>query len=172
MACLFWIITSLIFSAFSTKTYSLQNDLISKCLKLPQRDWTQMKDLSMQFLNLTNFLVADTQLYKSLCPSVRRSVCRSVRPSVGPSVNTSRKVWKRAFPPLPTRPQLVLAVYPALLVKATWGISGLDNYQSQTATSPPLHWHVNCACTCTIARPCICTLIHKCICTFHFFFGC
>ena len=55
MACLFWIITSLIFFAFSTKTYSLQNDLISKCLKLPQRDWTQMKDLSMQFLNLTNF---------------------------------------------------------------------------------------------------------------------
>ena len=24
-------------------------------------------------------------------------------------------MWKRAFPPLPTRPQLVLAVYPALL---------------------------------------------------------
>ena len=57
------------------------------------------------------FLVADTQLYKSLCPSVRRSIRRSV----GPSVNTSRNVWKRAFPPLPTRPQLELAVYPALL---------------------------------------------------------
>ena len=38
----------------------------------------------------------------------------SVRPSVGRSVSMSRKVWKRAFPPLPTRPQLVLAVYPAL----------------------------------------------------------
>ena len=54
------------------------------------------------------FLVADTQLYKSLCPSVR--------PSVRPSVNTSRKVRKHAFPPLPTRPQLVLAVYPALFL--------------------------------------------------------
>ena len=35
------------------------------------------------------FLVADTQLYKRLCPSVRRSV--------RPSVTTSRKVGKRAF---------------------------------------------------------------------------
>ena len=30
----------------------------------------------------TPFLVADTQLYKRLCPSVRRSVGRSVGPSV------------------------------------------------------------------------------------------
>ena len=51
------------------------------------------------------FLVADTQLYKRLCPSVRWLV--------GRSVTTSRKVGKRAFPPLPTRPQL-MAVYPAL----------------------------------------------------------
>ena len=36
------------------------------------------------------FLVADTQLYKRLCPSVRPSV----RPSVGPSVTTSGKVGK------------------------------------------------------------------------------
>ena len=55
------------------------------------------------------FLVADTQLYKRLCPSVRPSVGWSV----GPLVSTSRKVWKCAFPPLPTRPQL-MAVYPAL----------------------------------------------------------
>ena len=53
----------------------------------------------------SHFLVADTQLYKRLCPSVRWLV--------GRSVDTSRKVRKRAFPPLPTRPQLV-AVYPAL----------------------------------------------------------
>ena len=52
------------------------------------------------------FLVADTQLYKRLCPSVGRSV--------GPS-RSSWKVGKRAFPPLPTRPQL-MAVYPALLM--------------------------------------------------------
>ena len=32
------------------------------------------------------FLVADTQLYKRLCPSVSRSVGPSVRRSVGPSV--------------------------------------------------------------------------------------
>ena len=57
-----------------------------------------------------HFLVADEQLYKRLCPSVRPSV----RPSVGPLVSTSRKVEKPAFPPLPTRPQL-MAVYPALL---------------------------------------------------------
>ena len=45
----------------------------------------------------------------------RNSIRGFVRPSVGPSVDTSRKVGKRAFPPLPTRPQLVWAVYPALL---------------------------------------------------------
>ena len=33
--------------------------------------------------NLFLFLVADTQLYKSLCPSVRLSVRQSVRQSVG-----------------------------------------------------------------------------------------
>ena len=55
------------------------------------------------------FLVADTQLYKRLCPSVGRLVGWSVHRSV----DTSRKVGKRAYPPLPTRPQLV-AVYPAL----------------------------------------------------------
>ena len=54
---------------------------------------------------VSTFLVADTQLYKRLCPSVR--------PLVGRSVTTSRKVRKRAFPPLPTHPQL-MAVYPAL----------------------------------------------------------
>ena len=45
--------------------------------------------------------------------SIRGFVCPSVRPSVDPS-RSSWKVGKRAFPPLPTRPQLV-AVYPALL---------------------------------------------------------
>ena len=39
----------------------------------------------------SHFLVADTQLYKRLCPSVRWLV--------GRSVDTSRKVRKRAFPP-------------------------------------------------------------------------
>ena len=53
-----------------------------------------------------SFLVADNRLYKRLCPSVG--------PSVGPS-RASRKVGKHAFPPLPTRPRLVLAVYLALL---------------------------------------------------------
>ena len=68
------------------------------------------------------------------------------------------------------------------LVKATEGISGLDDYQSQSASSPPLHWPVNCACIyasarlcictftraciCTLGRACICTLIHKCISSF------
>ena len=47
--------------------------------------------------------------------SIRGFVHPLVRQSVGRSVDTSRKVRKRAFPPLPTRPQLV-AVYPALLV--------------------------------------------------------
>ena len=56
------------------------------------------------------FLVADTQLYKRLCLSVRRSVGRLVGPS-----RSSWKVGKRVFPPLPTRPQL-MAVYPALFL--------------------------------------------------------
>ena len=41
-----------------------------------------------------------------------------VRRSVGPSVRRGdrvEKLRKRAFPPPPTRPRLVLAVYPALL---------------------------------------------------------
>ena len=65
------------------------------------------------------FLVADTQLYKRLYPSVRPSVRLSIRPSVPTSVrplvrNDRVKKWeKNALPPLPTRPQL-MAVYPAL----------------------------------------------------------
>ena len=54
------------------------------------------------------FLVADTQLYKRLCPSVGRLVGRLVS-------RLSWKVRKRAFPPLPTRPQL-MALYPALFI--------------------------------------------------------
>ena len=62
------------------------------------------------------FLDASTHLYMRICPSIRQSVRRSVRRSIRWSVSTSRKVGKRAFPPLPTRPQLV-TVYPALLAK-------------------------------------------------------
>ena len=58
--------------------------------------------------------ISMSSIHSSVGPSVRRSVGPSVRRSVGPSVSTSRKVGKRAFPPLPTRPRLVLAVYPAL----------------------------------------------------------
>ena len=76
----------------------------------PKRSITNAFTHMMSFFSLS-FLVADKRLYKRLCPSVRPSV----RWSVGPSVSTSRKVGKRAFPPLPTRPRLVLAVYPALL---------------------------------------------------------
>ena len=60
-----------------------------------------------RFLNEKQFLVADTQLYKRLRPSVR--------PLVRPG-SSSWKVGKPTFPPLPTRPQLVLAVYPALFL--------------------------------------------------------
>ena len=56
---------------------------------------------------LSRFLVADTQLYKRLCPSLGRPVGRLVGPS-----HSSWKVGKGAFRPLPTRPQL-MAVYPA-----------------------------------------------------------
>ena len=66
-------------------------------------------------LDMIFFLVADTQLYESLC--------RSVGPLVCPSVSTSRKVGKRAFPPLPTRPQLV-SVYPALFSLVFHVVSG------------------------------------------------
>ena len=57
-------------------------------------------------LFVSPFLVADTQLYKSLYPLCQRtdrrtdgptSVHRSVGPYVGPSLDTSRRVGKRAF---------------------------------------------------------------------------
>ena len=64
---------------------------------------------------INSFLIVDTQLYKRLCLSIHPLVSRLVVQLVGQSVNTSRKVLKSAFSPLPTRPQLVLAVYPALL---------------------------------------------------------
>ena len=58
------------------------------------------------------FLVADYRLYKRLCPSVHLLVHSSVSPWwLG---------WKSAFPPLPTRPGLVLAVYPTLLLIRTF----------------------------------------------------
>ena len=47
------------------------------------------------------------------------SVRWTVSPSVRWYVSTSRKVGKHAYPPLPTRPQLVLAVYPALFLYLT-----------------------------------------------------
>ena len=69
--------------------------------------------LNLLLLTIFLFLVADTHLYKRLCPSVRPLVRSSVWPSVRPSISTSQKVGKLAYPPLPTRPQLV-AMYPAL----------------------------------------------------------
>ena len=62
-------------------------------------------NIEQLFCQTKTFLVADTQLYKRLCPSIR--------PSVGPS-RSSWKVGKRVFPPLPTNTQL-MDVYPALL---------------------------------------------------------
>ena len=56
----------------------------------------------LMFFFLFIFLVADKRLYKRLCLSVRPLVRRSVGPWW-----SSLKVWKRAFPPLPTRPRLV-----------------------------------------------------------------
>ena len=53
----------------------------------------------------------------------------SVGRSVGPS-RSSRKVGKHAFPPLPTRPRLVLAVYPALFFLCFFS-SLLDSHSSE-----------------------------------------
>ena len=61
--------------------------------------------------------------------------CDPVCPSVGRSVGlsrSSRKAGKHAFPPLPTRQRLVLAVYPALLI--IWS-SNLFVLQSKLFTS-------------------------------------
>ena len=78
------------------------------------------------------FLVADTQLYKRLCPSVR--------PLVGPWTRVEKRGNERfrtflvatvAFPPLPTRPQL-MAVYPALF------LSSLLTFQRNCAFSNEL----------------------------------
>ena len=70
------------------------------------------KFLSLRRLpNRLAFLVADTELYKRLCPSVRPLVGWSVGRLVR---HTRVEKWKNEyFPPLPTRPQ-PKAVYPAL----------------------------------------------------------
>ena len=60
------------------------------------------------------FLVADKRLHKRLCPSVGWLVGRFGWLVCHARVENDRIVWKRAFSPLPTRPRLVLAVYPAL----------------------------------------------------------
>ena len=66
---------------------------------------------------------------------VRPSVCWSVRPSVRRSVSTSQKVGKGAYPPLPTRLQLVLAVYPALFDR-TQSKRWMRLYNSSLAVMP------------------------------------
>ena len=99
----------------------------------PFNSWMDFQDHLLQSLGPTisasnqlntpacSFLVADKRLNKrvfpSVCPLVHRSVGPSVGWSVGPLVSTSQKVGKRAFRPLPTRPRLVLAVYPALFLQ-------------------------------------------------------
>ena len=85
------------------------------------------------FIILLEFILTNLQIlffmgklwkWANLC--LVEDTHRFVHPSVGPlvhpyfrhvglSVSTSQKVWKRLFPPLPTCPQLILAVYPALL---------------------------------------------------------
>ena len=60
------------------------------------------------------FSVADTQLNKRFCPSVRRSIGPSVHRSAMVIELESVKTGISAIPPLPTHLQLVLAVYPAL----------------------------------------------------------
>ena len=91
---------------------------ISKRIDLKRSAWRHFVDnklyfhfsqIFFSFLLSDTFLIADTQLYMRLCPSVHWSVRPLVRPG-----SSSWKVGKPAFPPLPTRPQLVLAVYPAL----------------------------------------------------------
>ena len=61
-------------------------------MPLPTRPQRYCDPASLVFM----FLVADTQLYKRLCPSVRWSVGPSVRPSVRPSIRHGDRVekWK------------------------------------------------------------------------------
>ena len=100
-------------------SFSLDMDMPSRELLKPVANTISMSRMTTDLILLIiqmkrrHFLVADTQLYKRLCPSVGPSV----GPLVGPLVSTSRKVGKRAFPPLPTRPQL-MAAYPALFFQA------------------------------------------------------
>ena len=84
------------------------------------------------------FLVADTQLYKRLCPSVGRSVRRSVGPSVRGHESKSEEMSVLehlllrtvALPPLPTHPQL-MAVYPALFFYGWVLIPACEDYTKQ-----------------------------------------
>ena len=62
------------FSAFWKKTCPLQIDLISKRLKLPEPDWTQMKDFLMQFLILTNFFALSHLKVKLLMKTGERRI--------------------------------------------------------------------------------------------------
>merc|ERR1712237_306608 len=73
-----------------------------------QRNFTVLNWNILNHSKPDSFLVADKRLYKRLCPSVRPLVGRSVGRSVVIELGS-------AFRPLPTRPRLVLAVYPALL---------------------------------------------------------
>ena len=63
-------------------TYQLTNRQTNKKEKWGVESHSTRLEIHSLYLP---FLVADTQLYKRLCPSVRRSVGPSVRWSVGPS---------------------------------------------------------------------------------------
>ena len=63
----------------------------------PARDFgSRVSRLVLIFFNFF-FLVADTQLYKRICPSVSPSVGPLVRLPVCPSGSTSQKVDRRVF---------------------------------------------------------------------------
>ena len=86
------------------------------------RQWNQWC-----FSRLSSFLVADTKLYKRLCPPIRWSVHPLVRPSVGPWW-LSRKVWKRAF--------MMLQSWLSVFVIEHWVGDGMDRGCMRLPTRP------------------------------------
>ena len=86
-----WGLGVTIFSAVMSKADIRSRDFLSRtCDSTPRFIHPSLHPLVCWSVTLSlsdSFLVADTQLYKRLCLSIRPSICQSVHPSVCPSVH-------------------------------------------------------------------------------------
>ena len=83
------------------------------------------------------FLVADTQLYKRLCPSIRLSIGPSVRPSVRRSVRPSVRPSVREHESKSGKMSVLkLFVYVSVLERVLGGVLGVDRGWLPLPTRP------------------------------------